>query len=150
LDGDWGPLWKNVRPKGNRNSIGRPRLLTNLGLTRLSESEPPTKEHTQAGPRPPNTYVADVKFGHHVETKQLEWYYPRSCCLHEGYVPLAGLPCLVSVGEEVPGFAKIWSARVCGGITRRAPSHSEEKGSGSRRRIVGVSEQKGNSQQDVK
>ena len=28
--------------------------------------------------------------------------YPKSCCLYVGYVLLAGLPCLASVGEEEP------------------------------------------------
>jgi hypothetical protein len=33
--------------------------------------------------------------------------YPKSCCLYEGYmgyVLLAGLPCLASVGEDVPSL----------------------------------------------
>jgi hypothetical protein len=47
-----------------RNSTRRP--VVNLpGLLGL-ESKPPTKEHTQAGPRPSYTYVADVKLGLHV------------------------------------------------------------------------------------
>ena len=41
--------------------------------------------------------------------------YPRSCCLRVGYVLLAGLPCLASVGEdclasercEMPGWEGI-------------------------------------------
>jgi len=40
---------------------------------RLSESEPPTKEHTQVGPRPPYTYVTDVQFDFHMGPDQLEW-----------------------------------------------------------------------------
>ena len=32
--------------------------------------------------------------------------YPKGCCLYVGYVLLAGLPCLVSVGEEAPSFAE--------------------------------------------
>jgi hypothetical protein len=38
----------------------------------LSESEPPTREHTQAGPRPPRTYVAGVQLDLHVGPEQLE------------------------------------------------------------------------------
>ena len=38
----------------------------------LSETEPPTKEHTWAGPRLACTYVADVQLGLHVGPKQLE------------------------------------------------------------------------------
>lgn len=37
----------------------------------LSESEPPTKEHTRARPRPPCSYV-DVQLGLHVGPEQLE------------------------------------------------------------------------------
>ena len=40
--------------------------------------------------------------------------YPKSCCLYVGYVLLAGLPCLASVGEEVPSLAETLSARVWG------------------------------------
>lgn len=45
---------------------GVPTELTNLDPWELSETEPPTKEHTQAGPRPPRSYVADMKLGLHV------------------------------------------------------------------------------------
>ena len=38
----------------------------------LSETEPPTKEHTQAELRPLHTNVADVQLGLHVGPKQLE------------------------------------------------------------------------------
>jgi hypothetical protein len=90
-----------VGPEGNRNSIGRPTESTNLDPWG-SESEPPTKEHTQAGPRSPHTYVADVQLDLLVGPEQLEWGYPKSCCLHVGYILLVGLPFLDSVGEEVP------------------------------------------------
>jgi hypothetical protein len=46
----------------DRNSTGRPTESTNLDLCGLSETELPTKEHTQVGPRYPCTYVACVKF----------------------------------------------------------------------------------------
>jgi hypothetical protein len=38
----------------------------------LSEFEPPTKGHAWFGPRPPCTYVADVKLALFVNPKQLE------------------------------------------------------------------------------
>ena len=38
----------------------------------LSETESPTKELIQSGPRPPCTYVADMQVGLHVGSKQLE------------------------------------------------------------------------------
>jgi hypothetical protein len=37
--------------------------------------------------------------------------YPNSC-LYVGYVLLAGLPCLASVGEEVPSLPETSSARM--------------------------------------
>jgi hypothetical protein len=59
-----GNLWKNRRndccPQGDGNSTGRPTESTNLDTSELSETEPPTKEHTWAEPRPPTTYVADL------------------------------------------------------------------------------------------
>jgi hypothetical protein len=39
-------------PGGDRDSTGRSTESTNLGPWELSETEPPTKEHTQTGPRP--------------------------------------------------------------------------------------------------
>jgi hypothetical protein len=63
-------------------------------------TEPPTKEHTQAGPRSPYSYVADVQLKLHVGLNNWKRCYPKSCCLPVGYALLAGLPCLVSVGED--------------------------------------------------
>ena len=71
----------------------------------LSGSEALTNEHTWSVPRPPFSYV-DVQLGLHVGPKQLEWVYPESSCLYVGYVLLAGLPCLASVGEEAPSLAE--------------------------------------------
>lgn len=39
----------------------------------LSDSEPPNKEHKQAEPRQPSTYVADVQLGFQVGLEQMEW-----------------------------------------------------------------------------
>jgi hypothetical protein len=53
--------------------IGMPQEQSQLTwIFGLSESEPPAKEHTQAGPRPPHSYVADVQLDCHVSPKQLE------------------------------------------------------------------------------
>jgi hypothetical protein len=38
----------------------------------ISEFEILSKEHTQAGPRPLHTYLADVHLGHYVGPEQLE------------------------------------------------------------------------------
>jgi hypothetical protein len=40
---------------------------------RLSESEPPTKNHTQAGFKSLSRYVADVLLGLYAGLEQLEW-----------------------------------------------------------------------------
>ena len=58
-------------PKGDRNSTERPTKSTNPNPW-ATQSEQPTKEHTQTGPRPPCTYVADVQFGIQVGPKQVE------------------------------------------------------------------------------
>ena len=55
----------------------------------LSESEPPTKEHTWAGPRPLYTYVTDVQLGLHVGPEQLEQG------LSQKLLPIHGIGCLV-------------------------------------------------------
>jgi hypothetical protein len=56
----------------------------------LSEIKPPTKEHTQAGPRPHCSHVADVQLSLHVGLEQLEGdCYPQSCCL--SWAALSGL-----------------------------------------------------------
>jgi len=55
-------------PEGERNCIRRRTESTNLNPWEVSETEPPTKEHTWAGPRPPPlfTFVADVQLSLHV------------------------------------------------------------------------------------
>ena len=40
-------------PEGNRNFTGRPTESINLDPWGLSETEPPTKEHTQVGAKHP-------------------------------------------------------------------------------------------------
>ena len=50
---------RTAGPEGDKNSTGKPTESTNLDPG-LSETEAPTKEHTQAGPGPPRTYIADV------------------------------------------------------------------------------------------
>jgi hypothetical protein len=70
----------------------------------LSETEPPTKEHTQARPRPPCTYATDVQLGLHVGSKQLEWELPQKLLLVCGICSFSWLPCLTSVEKEVPSL----------------------------------------------
>ena len=60
LDGAWGLLWKSwgrtKSPVGDRNSTGRPTESTNQEPWELSETEPPTKKHTQTGPSLAHTH----------------------------------------------------------------------------------------------
>ena len=62
---DWDPYGR-IReriegPQGNGNPTGKPTVTTNLDSWEFPETEPPTKEHTQAGPRLPHprTQVAE-------------------------------------------------------------------------------------------
>jgi hypothetical protein len=54
----------------------------------------------------------DVQLSLYVDPKQLEWGrgvgggYPKSCCPYMGYILLAGLPCLASVGKDAPSLAQ--------------------------------------------
>ena len=59
-------------PEGDRNPTGGQTESTNLDLWELSETETPTKEHTQTGPRPPLTYVTDMKLSQHVSPPKTE------------------------------------------------------------------------------
>jgi hypothetical protein len=52
--------------------------------------------------RPPHSYVVDVQLDFYVGPEHLE----RGCCLYLGYVLVAGLPCLASVGEEAPSLTE--------------------------------------------
>jgi hypothetical protein len=89
---------------GDRNSTGRPAESTNLdpwGFQRLIHQAK-------------NIYRLDLGIHTHIshcaawspcgswKTIPRVGGYPKSCCLSEGYVLLPGLPCLASVGEEVP------------------------------------------------
>jgi hypothetical protein len=82
--------------EGDSYSTGRLTESTNLDSWD-SQTEPATKEHTLAGPRPSPTYIADMQLGLHVGYKQLERGYPKSCCLPEICFFLVGLPCLATV-----------------------------------------------------
>jgi hypothetical protein len=49
-------------------------------------------------------YTADVQLGLYVGPKNSSGNYPQNCCLSVGFVLLAGLPCLASVGEDMPSL----------------------------------------------
>jgi hypothetical protein len=61
---------------------------------------------------------------------KLERGYPKSCCLFMGYVLLAGLPCLASVGEDVPSLADLM-CQGGGGDTQGRPYLLRGKGEGN-------------------
>jgi hypothetical protein len=66
---------------------------------------------SDSSPSPvPSLLVDRTNFGFQVlwvGFEQLNGGYPKSCCLYVGYDILAGLSCLVSVGEEVSSIEKI-------------------------------------------
>ena len=64
--------------------IGTPQKTNRVNLPGpvvLSESEPPTNKHIQAGSRPLHTYDVDMQLGLHVGPEQLEYGLSKSCCL---------------------------------------------------------------------
>jgi hypothetical protein len=92
---NWGFLWKKwlLVLKG----MGTPQEdqeSTNLNPWGSQESEPPTKEHTQAGPRPSHSYVQMCSLTFVWFLSNLSGGYGKICCLPLGYVLLADLPCL--------------------------------------------------------
>ena len=76
-------------------------LTWTLRYWRLSDTEPPIKEHTRPGTMSLSSYVADLPFGLHV----------GPLVTREWALLLARLPSLVSVGEDEPSPADTWYAR---------------------------------------
>jgi hypothetical protein len=77
-EGLWAPKGKGT-PQEDQES-------TNLHLRGLSESEPPTKEHAQAGPRPPSHMKQMCSLAFMWVLNNWSWGYPKSCCLCIEYV----------------------------------------------------------------
>ena len=64
-------------------------------------SEPATKEHIRAEPRPSHIYLADVQFDLYVCPKQLHLDLPTKLLpVHGLSFFLVGLPCLALEGED--------------------------------------------------
>ena len=57
---------RTEQARGVKDTTRRSTESTNLGLCRLIETEPLTKEHAGGEPRPPYTFVADGQLGLHV------------------------------------------------------------------------------------
>jgi hypothetical protein len=61
----------------------------------------------------PYTFVADVQLGLHVASLTTGAGAVFECCLTLDSFPLAGLPCLASVGEDALSPDVTWFARTC-------------------------------------
>jgi hypothetical protein len=88
-------------PEGDRNSTGRPTKSTHLDPWELSDTEPPTKEHTQTGVGPQNissrcAAKSPCGFPQQVELLPVCGIYSPS-----------GMPCLALEGEYAPNPAEI-------------------------------------------
>jgi hypothetical protein len=73
-------------------------------------------------------------YGFHAGPEKLEWGLSKSCCLKVGCALLAGLPCLASVGENVPSPEETWCTRVgvcvLGGYPGGPPLAQRRRGGG--------------------
>ena len=79
---------------GDRNPTRGPTQSPNLDLWELTETEPPTKEPSQAGTPPfPRTYIAHVQLSLHVVPQEVK---QRLSFLQQGYF----------VGEDVPSLVE--------------------------------------------
>jgi hypothetical protein len=109
------------RARGVKDTTGRPTESTNLDpwgftdwTTNLSRS---MQGFNLASPLP--TFVVDVQFGLHVSLlttgvgvgSGVGGAFLWLCCLPLDPYPLAGLPCLISVGENALSPAVTWCAR---------------------------------------
>jgi hypothetical protein len=62
---------------------------------------------------PSGPYVADMQLGFHVVLKQLEWGISENPLpIYVGYVLLAWLPCLASVGNNTSSLMMTWCVKV--------------------------------------
>lgn len=108
VDGAWGVLqnsWGRVEgSEEDRDPIGRPTELTSLISCRFPETESPTKKVSTGWTQAPCTHVADEQLGLHVSpptTGAGSVSEPVAC------LPVEPVPCLGSVGKEVPSPAEI-------------------------------------------
>ena len=93
-----GELWKNLRDPEARGTLHE--YLQNQHTWTPGSSQRLTthqKNHTWVGLRLCCTYAADVQLCLHADPLKIGLY-----CLPVDFVPLTVLPCLTSVGEDVP------------------------------------------------
>jgi hypothetical protein len=106
-------LGKGEEAEEEGNRIGRPAVSMNWDPQNLSDIEPPTRQHTRAGPRPPETYSRGlpglVSVGKEAANPWETWG-PREWGSLTGWRehPL---------GDQ--GQGGIGWGSVCGGVTRR-------------------------------
>ena len=88
-------------PGEDGNATGRPTESTNLnsGGSQKMNHQPKSIHGLDLGPLAHMEQMCSLVFN---------WNgcYPKSCCLSVGYILLAGLSCLASVGEDAPSPAK--------------------------------------------
>ena len=127
-----------IGPGGDRNSTGERTESTNL--------DPWGSQGWNHQPK--NIHWLDLDLSTHMKQicslvfmwvpNNCTWHdYPKSCCLNVGYVLLARLPCLASVGEDVPSLEVTCYATV-GRIPMGTGTCSEEEGPMGRRIVWGV------------
>jgi hypothetical protein len=92
-----------VGPKGDRNSQEETSNLDPWGTQILSHQ---SKSIQGLGLEPPSTYVANVQLGVHVGPPETGVGSISHCCLFVEPIPLTGLSCLPSVGEDKPSHAE--------------------------------------------
>jgi len=141
---------QNLKPQPMKyhpkNNLFPPRESTDLNPGG-SQSKPPTKEQTWAGPKPLCTYVADVQPGLHVGPEQLEQRLsPELLSLHRvcpsSWAALSGLN---GRGCVYPHRGLKYQG---GGIPKGNPTLSEEKRRGMRKGLWG--DEEGDSGWDTK
>ena len=122
-------LWKSwggriEEPRGHRDSARRPTKSTNLDTWGFPKTEPRAKEHKWAGCRA-SLHICKrcATWSLCVSFQQLKW----RLSLKLNPVPLTGLNCLTSLGEDVPSPAMTWGAMV-GWYTKQPFPFPEKKG----------------------
>ena len=154
MDGAWGFLWKikrkDCRPQRGQELYRKSNIVNSPGPLGLSEAEPPTKVHMQAGHRPTLLYVINLHLGLYVGTEQLEQWLSKTCSLYVGCVLLAGLPCLTSVEEKAAALPVTWSEKWVRGWYSWDLILTEKKGRRDGSSIVRESDQECGSMSDIK
>ena len=132
LGGSWGVLWKSEdrteQARGVKDTTRRPTESTNLGTWKLTETEPPTKEHAGLGLGPLcicSRCTAYSSFGSPSNWSRVCLWL---CYLPLNIFPLAGLSFLDSVEEDRLSPARIRCPRACWHLRSQPPFLWEGEG----------------------